>query len=114
MDWTRLWYARRVLTLRHMTPWGRAMLILRAPSLLRLCLALLRDPRVPLVTRAATLGAIALVFSPFDIVQFVPIVGQIGDLVLVTFVLEMFVQNCPREVVREHIAALGLQDRFRA
>jgi uncharacterized membrane protein YkvA (DUF1232 family) len=101
-----------VLGLRRLTPFGWLMLIRRLPGQIRLCQALLRDRRVPTVTKAAALGALALVFSPFDIVQFIPIVGGISDLVLATLILDLFVANSPREVVREHIATLRLENRF--
>lgn len=97
---------------RNFTPWGRVQLLVRLPRLARLSLALLRDPRVPMSRKVAAGGAIALVFSPLDVIQFVPIVGEISDLVLCMTILEQFIKHSPRDVVQEHIAKLGLQGKF--
>lgn len=113
MDWAKLLEARKMVNLRHMTPWGRLQLVFRLPSLVRLSWALMRDSRVPVPLKAATCAGLGLVFSPVDILQFIPLVGQISDVVLVVTALDLFIENAPKNVVREHIKDLGLQDKFK-
>lgn len=113
MDWTKLLQARKAFNLRRMGPLGRAQQALRLPSMIRLAWALLRDERVPLPLKVATCGALGLVFSPLDLLQFVPLVGQISDIILVVTALDLFIENSPKDVVREHIKNLGLQKKFK-
>ena len=79
----------------------------RLPGLMRLSLRLLPDPRIPAVTKAAALGAVALILSPLDLPNWIPLVGQGLDVVLIVAILDRFVRAAPQEVVREHTAALG-------
>ncbi|MDQ2829050.1 MAG: hypothetical protein M3Y74_08370, partial [Chloroflexota bacterium] len=62
--------------------------------------------------KAATLGAIGLVLSPFNLPGWVPVVGQATDLLVITTVLDVFIRSAPRAVVQEHVAALRLRNRF--
>lgn len=79
----------------------------RLPGLLRLALRLLPDARVPTATKALTLGTIALVLSPLDLPNWVPVVGQGLDVVLIVAILDRFIRSAPPEVVQEHVTALG-------
>ncbi len=78
----------------------------RLPGLLRLALRLLPDPRVPTRSKALTLGTVGLILSPFDLPNWVPVIGQGFDVVLIVAVLDRFIRSAPPEVVREHVAAL--------
>jgi len=102
---------RRVLALRFLSPLSRARLALRLPSIARLSLQLLRDPRVPRPAKAAALGAIALVLSPINLPGWIPVIGQAADVLVIVTILDIFVRSAPRHVVREHIVALGLQNK---
>lgn len=104
---------RRVLNLRALSPINRVQLVLRLPSVTRLSVRLLRDPRVPLPAKAATLGAIALVLSPLDLPGWVPVVGQAADALVIVNVLDIFIKSAPRHVVQEHIVELGLQNKLK-
>jgi len=105
-------FGSRSFTRRAFSPLYRARLALRLPTLTRLALRLLRDPRVPRPAKVATLGAIGLVFSPLNLPGWVPVVGQATDLLVIATVLDVFIRTAPRMVVREHVAALGLRNRF--
>ncbi len=50
--------------------------------------------------------------SPFTLPGWVPVVGQATDLLVIAPVLDVFIRSAPRAVVQEHIAALGLRNRF--
>ncbi len=104
---------QRVLNLRALSPLNRLQLVLRLPSVTRLSVRLLRDPRVPVPAKAATLGAIALVLSPIDLPGWVPVIGQAADALVIVNILDVFIRAAPRHVVQEHIVALGLQDKLK-
>lgn len=91
---------------------GKIQALLRLPTLLRLCLALFRDARVPLWQRASTVGLIVLILSPIDVIGDIPIVGQFWDFSLAVVVLDSFIQMAPAGVVNEHIIALGVQHKI--
>jgi uncharacterized membrane protein YkvA (DUF1232 family) len=105
--------ARRVLNLNAITPIERLFLVVRLPGVTRLALRLLQDGRVPARNKAVTLGIIAFIFSPFDIPRWIPVLGQLGDALVVVNVLELFIKSAPRHVVEEHIRDLGLEGRFK-
>src|SRR5437660_2024824 len=86
---------------------GRMYALIRLPILLRLAYHLFRDERVPLVLRMGTLGALALIFSPFDLVGDIPVIGQFWDFTVSVIVLEWFLKLAPAHVVNEHFTAPG-------
>jgi uncharacterized membrane protein YkvA (DUF1232 family) len=93
-------------------PVGRAKALMRAPSVARLVWVLFQDPRVPVWQKGAALSALAVVVSPLDLIQAIPVVGEISDLVLALFILDTFVKMAPTAVVNEHITRLNLQGRI--
>jgi uncharacterized membrane protein YkvA (DUF1232 family) len=104
--------AGRAFNLRALSPLERMQLVLRLPSVVRLSYHLFLDDRVPLEAKAVTLGAIGLVLSPIDVPGWVPVLGQLGDALVIVNVLDAFIMAAPRHVVREHIRELGLEDRL--
>ncbi len=50
--------------------------------------------------------------SPLNLPGWVPVVGQAADLLVIATVLDVFIRSAPRAVVQEHVAALGLRNRF--
>ncbi len=97
--------------------WGAAVLVLlfvghhtqaRAlagfvPDCVVLVGRLLRDPRVPRRRKlllAATAGYLAL---PFDLVpDFIPVIGQLDDAIVVALVLRSFLRGGEERLLREH------------
>jgi len=75
-------------------------------------LALLRDNRIPAWQRATVVALLALVFTPIDVVNAIPVVGQFWDFTLAVVILDGFIQFAPAHVVNEHIVALGLQKKI--
>jgi uncharacterized membrane protein YkvA (DUF1232 family) len=73
------------------------------PDCVRLIARLVRDPRVPRRRKlllAALAGYLAL---PFDLIpDFVPVAGQLDDVIIVAFVLRRFVQSSGESLIREH------------
>jgi uncharacterized membrane protein YkvA (DUF1232 family) len=88
---------------------------LRWPTLLRtllsragLAVRLVREPHVPLLAKTVPLLAALYLISPFDIVlDFLPLLGQIGDFGLVLIALEAFIRLCPPSAVAFHRAAIA-------
>ena len=69
------------------------------PTLLsqaRLAVRLLREPRVPLLTRAVPLLAALYLISPLDFIPDIfPIIGQLDDFGIVVLALEVFLRLSP-------------------
>ncbi|MCA1725560.1 MAG: hypothetical protein LC748_15180, partial [Thermomicrobia bacterium] len=78
------------------------------PHLARLSFRLLLDPRVPTRLKALTVAAIALIISPLDLPNWIPVLGQGFDVVVIVTVLDRFIGAVPAAIVREHEAALGM------
>lgn len=97
--------------------WGAALLVLffagrrtqaRAlagfiPDCIVLVGRLLHDPRVPRRRKlllAATVGYLSL---PFDLVpDFIPVVGQLDDAIIVALVLRSLLRDGDQQLLREH------------
>lgn len=73
------------------------------PDCVVLCWHLLRDPRVPR-SRKLALGGLALYLaSPIDLVpDFIPVVGQLDDAILVMLVLRSVVRASGEAMIREN------------
>jgi uncharacterized membrane protein YkvA (DUF1232 family) len=64
-----------------------------------------RDPRVPWHTKALALCVAAYAFSPIDLIpDFVPVLGQLDDLVLVPLGVLAVVKLVPPGIMAEHRA----------
>ncbi|MDQ6914622.1 MAG: DUF1232 domain-containing protein [Actinomycetota bacterium] len=73
------------------------------PDCVALFRALLRDPRVPRRHRLLLVALIVYLAMPFDLVpDFIPVVGQLDDALLVALVLRALVRSGGPELVREH------------
>src|SRR6266516_1924722 len=63
---------------------------------------LLRDPRVPRRSTLLVAALIPYLALPFDLIpDFIPVVGQLDDAILVAFVLRRVVRSTDPEVLRE-------------
>jgi uncharacterized membrane protein YkvA (DUF1232 family) len=90
------------MTRRRLRPWQVLALIQRLPSFLRAVFGLLRDSRVSAGSKALFLGALLFIVSPFDVPNFVPILGELSDLMLALLACRWFLSQCPVELVAEH------------
>ncbi|MEN6388640.1 MAG: YkvA family protein [Candidatus Cryosericum sp.] len=62
----------------------------------------LKDPRIPRISKWLLGAALAYLASPVDIVpDFIPVLGQLDDLVIVPMLFWVAVRFIPREVVSE-------------
>lgn len=88
-------------------------LIWRLSNLIRLCISLMSDRRVPIVARLvppfALLCIAAYLVMPFDVLPevFIPGIGLIDDVFVSALIgiaaLCLFFRLCPSDVLREHI-----------
>jgi uncharacterized membrane protein YkvA (DUF1232 family) len=73
------------------------------PDCVVLCGRLLRDPRVPRRKKALLVALAGYLALPFDLVpDFIPVAGQLDDVVIVALVLRSFVRGGGEPIVREH------------
>jgi uncharacterized membrane protein YkvA (DUF1232 family) len=73
------------------------------PDCVVLCSRLLGDPRVPRRRKLLLVGLAGYLAMPFDLVpDFIPVAGQLDDVVVVAFVLRSFLRGGGESVVREH------------
>jgi uncharacterized membrane protein YkvA (DUF1232 family) len=82
-------------------------------SHVRLTVRLLREPGVPLLTKALPVLAGLYVISPLDFVPDVlPVLGQLDDLGVILIALEGFLKVCPAGAVDFHRAAMVQGRRY--
>lgn len=80
----------------------------------RLALRLLRDPRVPMAAKLIFGATVFYMLSPVDVVpDWLPVLGQADDLLVLMAGLNLFLRACPRWLVDEHEDAIGSGSRDR-
>jgi len=78
-------------------------LIMLVPNFLKLLYRLMSDSRVPSRNKVLVGAAIAYIISPVDIVpDFIPLLGQVDDLLVIALVLKGLFDAAGKEVVLEH------------
>ena len=88
-------------------------LLARLLAQLRLAFRLMREPSVPLLTRALPVLAAIYLISPVDFIPDVlPGLGQLDDLSVIVLALELFLKWCPPAVKAFHESALARGQRY--
>jgi uncharacterized membrane protein YkvA (DUF1232 family) len=83
----------------------------RLPRYGRLAANMLRDDRVPLEARSALVAGGAYVISPIDLIPgFIPILGQLDDLLVALLGLRFALAQSAPEVREEHLERARLRD----
>jgi len=73
----------------------------------RLALALTRDRRIPFVVRGLPALLVLYLAMPLDLIpDFIPVVGQLDDLLIVGLGVWLLVRSVPREALLEHVERL--------
>ena len=73
------------------------------PNLLRLLRGLAGDDRIPGGSRLLLLLALAWIASPIDLVpEFIPILGPLDDILVVTLILRHLVRRAGPAIVSDH------------
>lgn len=80
---------------------------LRWRDKLRLAMRLVRDPRIFLVVRAVPPLVVLYLAMPLDVIpDFIPVVGQLDDLVVFALGVGLLVRFTPRHVLTEAVDQL--------
>ena len=73
------------------------------PDCVVLCSRLLRDPRVPRRKKLLLIGLVGYLALPFDLVpDFIPIAGQLDDVIVVALVVRSLLRGGGEPLVRAH------------
>ncbi len=88
--------------------------LLHLPNFARLYWRLFRDWRVPILPKALLVLALVYVVSPLDVIpDFIPVIGEMDDIVVVLSGLWLFIRLCPPEVVRERVHYIAARAKGR-
>jgi len=69
-----------------------------------------RDPRVPFRARLAIVVAVGYFFSPIDLIpDFIPVIGQLDELVIVSALAAFAIRSMPPQVMDEYRAKAKVQ-----
>lgn len=83
----------------------------RLPRYGRLATNMLRDDRVPPQARTALVVGAAYVISPIDLIPgFIPVLGQLDDLLVALLGIRFALAQAPAAVRQEHLERAGLRE----
>ncbi len=87
-------------------------IILNLPKFIKLYFRLFQDRRVQLHLKLILILALIYVVSPIDIIPdwVIPLFGYADDLIVLFIALRYFLNNCPTEVVQEHVERIEMGD----
>jgi uncharacterized membrane protein YkvA (DUF1232 family) len=92
---------------------GRRLTRLSFRQKLRLAWALVRDPRIPCAVRAIPVLLVLYLAMPLDLVpDFLPVIGQLDDLLILAIGAGLMVRFVPRAVLEEHIDRIEAADTY--
>lgn len=96
------------LRMHFLPPLQLSRLVGYLPQFVRVFWRLMKDPRVPLLAKLVPVLALLLMMSPPAIeLDLVPILGEIGWLVVGVLAFKILVWLSPPEVVREHVSRIA-------
>jgi len=96
------------LRMHFLPPLQVGRLVGYLPQFVRVFWRLMKDPRVPLLAKLVPVLALLLMMSPPAIeLDLVPILGEIGWLVVGVLAFKILVWLSPPEVVREHVSRIA-------
>jgi uncharacterized membrane protein YkvA (DUF1232 family) len=76
---------------------------LALPRMVKLIARLIRDPRVPGRSKAFAILAAGYLLSPIDLIpDFIPVIGETDDVLVVVLALHSLIRAAGRDVVLEH------------
>jgi len=74
---------------------------------LRLALALVREPRIPLLVRVIPPALVVYLAMPLDVIpDFIPVIGHLDDVLVLVIGIAVLLRFTPRAVLEEHLARL--------
>jgi uncharacterized membrane protein YkvA (DUF1232 family) len=94
--------------LRSLGPRRFIVFISHLPSFVKLFSRLLKDSRVDFGPKLVLAGVLAYLILPTDLIpDFLPVLGQVDDLVVMFLGLKLFIRLCPKDVVQEHVRSIA-------
>ncbi len=110
---------REPMNMRASRSWPFSPSGIRGPDLFRhlphfgrLYWRLFRDPRISIWPKALLVAGAGYVLSPVDLIpDFLPVIGQVDDVVLLIALCRLFVYLCPPEVVQEHVRRIDAESQ---
>jgi uncharacterized membrane protein YkvA (DUF1232 family) len=80
-------------------------LVFALPDIMKLLWKVVRDRRVPMLVRGGLIGIAGYLALPFDIVpDWLPVLGQVDDVVMLTVGVRTLLRQVPEPIIREHWA----------
>jgi uncharacterized membrane protein YkvA (DUF1232 family) len=102
------------LRLLRLSARGRRFLALSSRGKLRFGRALLRDEGTPLVAKVALVLMAAYLALPFDLIpDFLPVIGQADDVLVVVVVVALLIVLIPREPFESALGEAEANERGR-
>ena len=96
------------LRMHFLPPLQLSRLVGYLPQFVRVFWRLMKDSRVPLLAKLVPVLALLLMMSPPAMeLDLVPILGEIGWLVVGVLAFKILVWLSPPEVVREHVSRIA-------
>ena len=78
-------------------------LVFALPDILRLLWRVIRDKRTPRLVRGGLVAVAAYLAMPFDVIpDWLPVLGQVDDVVVLTVGVRTLLRQVPEPVLREH------------
>ena len=78
-------------------------LVFALPDILRLLWRVIRDKRTPRLVRGGLIAVAAYLALPFDVVpDWLPVLGQVDDVVVLTVGVRTLLRQVPEPILREH------------
>ena len=78
-------------------------LVFALPEIIKLLWKVVRDRRVPMLVRGGLIGIAAYLALPFDVVpDWMPVLGQVDDVVMLTVGVRTILRQVPEHVIQEH------------
>ncbi|MGA2669253.1 MAG: DUF1232 domain-containing protein [Ignavibacteria bacterium] len=69
---------------------------------------LMKDHRTPLMPKILLALAIGYILLPFDIIpDFIPVLGQLDDIIIVSLLIYIALKLIPKELIEEYKLQLG-------
>ena len=70
--------------------------------------AVSKDPRTPLISRILLWLSVGYLLLPFDLIpDWIPVLGQVDDIILVPVLVILAMRSVPNEIVAEHREEAG-------
>jgi|SRR5579875_707645 len=99
---------RDILRPHFLNPLRLSRALRYLPHFARLFYALMKDPRVSLLTKLIPwIGLLLAVMPPNLELEMIPLVGEFDFLLIMYISLKLFVWLCPEDVVREHVVRIA-------